>query len=326
MTAEPYRLALLGYSGFLDTIVASLLRSGVRPTCLATHVDDSAAGGDIEVALAERNLHRPMAQIAGDAGIPFVQIGDPNSTNAIATIKDTGANAVLCCSAPVLRPMFLDAFDGRVFNFHGSQKYRGRAGWSWLILNGETNDAVVLHWVNAGIDTGDWIATASFSIPSQAYPIDIADRQRAAFEELASMLARQLIDGSVSRSAPASSRPYLPTLMTDRDGHLSWHDAAPEIVRIVFAFGWPYAGAQATLQASDRIAHSTLRIARAEEASVPPMHTKTWGCVIGRTPGGSVDVACRGGAVRLLTIRDGQREMPASAHVRLGMRFVAPGH
>lgn len=321
MTTAPYKLALLGYSGFLDTISATLLRLGIHLSCLATHVGDEKIDG-VLAALSERNLHRPMAEIADRAGIPLIRIGDPNSTASITSIKATGANAVLCCSAPILRHAFLDAFDGQVFNFHGSRKYRGRAGWSWLILNGETDDAVVLHWVNAGIDTGDWIASSHFSIPPKSYPIDVAGQQLGAFADLSSTLARQLLAGGLSRNPPAPARPYLPTLRTDLDGHLSWRDIAEDIVRSVYAFGWPYAGAKATLQAADRVSLSTLRIARAEKADLPPMHAKTWGCVINRTPGGPVEVACREGAVRLLTVRDEERELPASAHVRLGMRFV----
>lgn len=316
------RLGLLGYSGFLEAIGGALVEAGAELACLATHAAETGEANPVEAAMAARGLHRPMAEIAAALGIPLLRLPDPNAEAAIASLKAAGADAVLSCSAPILRRPFIEAFEGRVFNFHGSRTYRGRAGWSWLILNDVRDDAVVLHWVDAGIDTGDWIAAAGFTIPAGAYPADVAAAQLPAFRELSLRLAGMLAEGVVSRERPAAPRPYLPSLSTERDGALDWSWEAAQIERCVRAFGWPYGGAAARLQHADRTTVSAVRIARVEPAAGPPMHPKTYGCVLGRRPGGGVEVACRGGSVSVLGLRRGAEEAPASDVVRLGMRFV----
>ena len=64
----------------------------------------------------------------------------------------------------------------RLFNVHFSllPAYRGMYPMVWPILNGETATGVTLHWIDAGIDTGDLIA-------QQRVPIAPGDTSRDLF-------------------------------------------------------------------------------------------------------------------------------------------------
>ena len=205
-----------------------------------------------------------LGSIVSRLRLPFVHTSDPNDGAAIAAIKQTGANAVFSVSAPIIRANFLEAFAGLVFNIHGSKRYRGRAGLSWLILNDDRlcEDAWVLHWIDAGIDTGEAIVEQRFTWPKTAFPVDIMSAQRASIPALIAGFKAAISTDAVASRPQANARPYFPALKTEVDGKIDWHWTASEIERCVRAFGWPYAGAKTVLVSPDRERRRDIQIAR----------------------------------------------------------------
>ncbi len=172
------RFCVIGASSFLGAAVDALLQAGLKVVSIASQSLLDQPDGPIETYLATKGLHESLGGIVGRLRLPFVHTSNPNDAAAIAAIKQTGANAVLSVSAPIIRTNFLEAFDSLVFNIHGSKRYRGRAGLSWLILNDDRSceDAWVLHWIDAGSRRGCDRRDSLSRWPTTAYPIDIIRR------------------------------------------------------------------------------------------------------------------------------------------------------
>ncbi len=319
------RVCLIGHSGFMYDIAVALKESGLRTSCIATHVEDSGKHDEISLSLAQRGLHYSMAQVAAVAEAPLLYFSDLNSEAAIAGIRETNANIVISCSAPILKSGFIEYFEGMTFNFHTSNIYRGRGGASWAILNGHRRDAVVLHWLDVGIDTGGKIVEESFEWNEDAYPIDLMDEQRHCFRNLIGKFSKILRIGSIPCLPQDSSRPYLPTLYTHIDGEVDWNESPEVIEKVVRAFGWPYQGAGATIEQANRKDRTNVRLGRVRVtagAGTTGLHPKTNGCIIARTRGGNVSVVCGGGILDVETLRQGTSEVLAADTIRIGMRFV----
>ncbi|NQV81996.1 MAG: hypothetical protein HQ495_15670 [Alphaproteobacteria bacterium] len=331
MSAEvlpgPVRLCLIGSSCFQSAIIDALVAGGIEVVCLA---NQSLGGNDdpIERCYRTNGLFSANEDLARRIGATFLYTPDVNSDEAIAAIKSTGANIVLSCSAPVLRKNFIGAFDGWVLNYHGSRRYRGRAGASWSILGGHSEDSVVLHWIDSGIDTGQWISSASYGWGEESYPLDIAKAQVPAFEFLSRQLAEWLQVGRFPSLESESDRPYLPSLVTHVDGLVDWRWSAGQLERAVRAFGWPYAGLSGVLEKSDRRTRVPVRLARVEVLSTSGVleHPLAVGAVVSRKSDRWADVQCGSGVVRVHSVRADLEERPAASVVTLGARFIVDVH
>lgn len=319
------RFCVIGASSFLGAAVDALLQAGIKVVSIASQSPLQQPDGPLETYLATKGLHEQLSGIVGRLKLPFVHTSDPNDAAAIAAIKQTGANAILSVSAPIIRTNFLEAFDGLVFNIHGSKRYRGRAGLSWLILNDDhlCEDAWVLHWIDAGIDTGAAVVEQSFKWAKTAYPVDIMAAQRASIPPLMAGFRTAISADTVESRPQVNARPYFPALKTDLDGRIDWHWSAGEIERCVRAFGRPYAGATTILISPDRERRRDIRIARVRIGSSESLHPLACGVVLAHGKNASAEVACRNGSVLVETIREGDSERPAGDVIRVGCRLMS---
>ncbi len=318
------RFCVIGASSFLGAAVDALLQAGLKVVSIASQTVQDQLDGPIETYLATKGLHESLGVLVSRLRLPFIHTPDPNDAAAITAIKQTGANAAFSVSAPIIRSNFLEAFDGLVFNIHGSKRYRGRAGLSWLILNDDRlcEDAWVLHWIDAGIDTGAAIVEQPFTWPKTAYPIDIMSAQRASIPALIAGFRTAIFTGAVASRPQGNARPYFPALKTDVDGKIDWHWTASEIERCVRAFGWPYAGARSVLVSPDRDRRRDIQLARVRIGPSQGLHPLACGVVLAHSKNGSAEVACRDGSVLVETIRDGVGERPAGNVIRVGCRLT----
>lgn len=321
--AEEIRVCLIGYHGALFNLAEVFRGNGIDIACIVTHIDDRAGKQEPEATLSRSGLFEPMSKIADVAGAPLLYVEDPNAPEAIAAIKETGANVAFSISAPIIKAAFLEYFDGWVFNLHGSRHYRGRAGLSWNILNGVADDSVVLHWIDLGIDTGDAVSEVPYAWPENPYPIDLFRAQRKAYGDLAETWIKFARNGGIPKIGQDSTRVYLPSLYTDEDGWIDWNRPAAEAERVIRAFGWPYAGASSYMQGASRKTKQLVRIARAHvaESPAPALHWLANGSVLSASRKRGVDVACGGGVIHIESLRDRDDEVPAGEIIRVGMRM-----
>ena len=320
--AERIGVCVYGFHGTLGLVAETLLGQGITVSCLATQVAPDAPSGGVEKALSQAGLFEDPYRVGAALGLETVHLPNPHDATAALRLRDAGTNLVLSLSAPILKPEFLDAFDGWVFNFHGSRVFRGRAGLSWNILNGLDRDAVVLHWIDCGIDTGDWVDEDEYRWDELALPIDLMRAQRPSFVRLTERFAERLRQSEIPQRPPPQ-RLYLPALRTDRDGWIDWRWSAEHVARASRAFAAPYAGASTQLQRAGDRPLLELRLGRCEVArdAGRGLHPLAVGAVLRSSSGSSVVVACGEGAVRIHDVSVDGCECPAGDVARVSMRF-----
>jgi methionyl-tRNA formyltransferase len=96
----------------------------------------------------------------------------------------------------------------RLFNVHFSllPRYRGAYTSIWPILNGEQSSGVTLHFIDAGIDTGDIVAQSAFMIGENDTSRDLYFKYMHHGIELLKANLDRIMDGRTKGQPQAASR------------------------------------------------------------------------------------------------------------------------
>ena len=100
-------------------------------------------------------------------GLNFIEYDKLTDEKLVAEIKALKADIAVVCSFNYKVPkVLLDSVKGGFINVHPSllPKYRGANPYSSVIINGEAETGVTLHFMDEGFDTGDLISQKKVSI------------------------------------------------------------------------------------------------------------------------------------------------------------------
>ena len=230
------RTLVMGYHTLGCLGLDALLRHGFDVAAVFTHHDNPK----------EEIWWESLAGRAAEAG---VQVHYPE------TMKDTQTQALVASYEPdfifsfyfrfMIPPEVLGMAKRGAFNLHGSllPRYRGRAPANWVLVNGETETGVSLHYMVAKPDAGDLVDQEPVSI---------------AFEETPRSLYAKLESAAVTvldRSLPlikAGTAPHHPLDLAQGsyfggrkpdDGRLDWTWSALKAFFLVRGVTHPYPGA-----------------------------------------------------------------------------------
>lgn len=141
------------------------------------------------------------------------------------------------------------------FNLHGSflPAYRGRCPVNWVIINGEKQTGVTLHYMIDKPDAGDIVG-------QKAVAIDLSDTAKTLYDKLC-LAAKDLLDEVL----PLIKKGEIPRRKQDlkagsyyggrrpEDGRIDWNKSAAEIYNLIRAVTEPYPGAFALLNNDEKI-------------------------------------------------------------------------
>ncbi len=157
------------------------------------------------------------------------------------------------------------------FNLHGSflPAYRGRCPINWVIINGEAQSGVTLHYMIDKPDAGDIVG-------QKAVAIDLSDTAKTLYDKLCGA-AKDLLDELL----PLIMKGLIPRRKQDLkagsyyggrrpgDGRIDWNKSADEIYNLIRAVTEPYPGAFALLDNDEKIIIWWAQPAVSEEAVIP---------------------------------------------------------
>jgi methionyl-tRNA formyltransferase/LmbE family N-acetylglucosaminyl deacetylase len=129
-----------------------------------------------------------------------------------------------------------------VIGFH-SAVLPGRRGCSpliWAMVDGLKEAGMTMFYMDAGIDTGDVIATRSFPIEESDYAADILKKADDAMVELLRENLPLLVDGRAPRTRQDDSLCTYTRKRTPADGEIDWGKPAKDIVNLIRALSPPY--------------------------------------------------------------------------------------
>ena len=135
--------------------------------------------------------------------LPAVTASRFNSGEILAAVRAVRPDLALSVNNhQILRSEFLAIPREGVINFHNSAlpRYGGLNACTWAIVNGEREHGVTLHYLDAGVDTGDILAQATFPIPENSTALPLIAR---CLDEGKRLFQRQLpaiLNGTASRT------------------------------------------------------------------------------------------------------------------------------
>jgi UDP-4-amino-4-deoxy-L-arabinose formyltransferase/UDP-glucuronic acid dehydrogenase (UDP-4-keto-hexauronic acid decarboxylating) len=279
------RVVVFGYGPLALAALDALGRCGVTPAAVVVPVNRTGPDVDLVAARARRQAVPVLVQPRRSALEPFLE-----------SVRALCPDVLLVWSYSMLLPPELIAIAPKgAFNIHGGKlpDYRGGHVMNWAILNGEQESAATLHYIDAGIDTGDIVA-------EQRFPIELSDDAASVQEKLRTAGVALLekwwpaIEQGIAPRTPqdaASARYY--RMRTPDDGLVEWSQTSVQIQNLVRALAAPWPGAHTFAGDTKLVLRKVTVVESSDHAAAP-------GTVIRFEPG-DVRVASGSGAMQIIT-------------------------
>jgi methionyl-tRNA formyltransferase len=238
------RLIFMGYHNIGHVCLQALMEQcrdlGDEIVAVVTHADNPQ----------ENIWFASVSKLAFDNYLPVYQPTDPNDPAFVAAMQALQPDFLFSCYyRHMLKQPLLDLPRRGALNLHGSllPRYRGRCPVNWVLVNGETQTGVTLHYMEAKADRGDIVA-------QKAVPITLEDTALTLFAKM-TVAARGLMRECypLLRAGTAPRRPQDHARASyfggrgPADGKIDWRRPATAIYNLMRAVTHPYPGAFTTL-------------------------------------------------------------------------------
>jgi len=221
--------------------------------CLRVLMEQCHTRGD-EIAAVVTHADAPRENIwfasvkdlARAHRLPVYEPEDPNDPAFVAALAKLEPDFLFSCyyrhmmKKPLLNLPRLGAL-----NLHGSllPKYRGRVPVNWVLINGETETGVSLHYMEEKADRGDIVAQKQVPITPEDTAYTLFAKMTAAAGELLRETYPLLRAGTAPRIPQDHSRATYFGGRRPEDGLIDWTKPAKDIYNLVRAVTHPYPGA-----------------------------------------------------------------------------------
>jgi methionyl-tRNA formyltransferase len=225
--------------------------------CLQALIDMCQEFGD-EVAAVVTHTDNPKENIwfasvkdlAVKHQLPLYLPEDPNDPAFVAAMAKLEPDFLFSCYyRHMLKQSLLELPRLGALNLHGSllPKYRGRVPVNWVLVNGETETGVTLHYMEEKADRGDIVAQIPVPITFEDTAYTLFARMTVAAEEVMQEAYPLLRTGMAPRLPQDHAQASYFGGRTPEDGRIDWSKSAQEIYNLVRAVTHPYPGAFTTL-------------------------------------------------------------------------------
>jgi methionyl-tRNA formyltransferase len=234
------RIIFMGYHNIgyvcLEALLGLSRQFGDEIAAVVTHADDPR----------ENIWFASVAKLAFENYLPLYQPSDPNAPAFVAAMQALEPDLLFSCYyRHMLKQPLLDLPRLGALNLHGSllPRYRGRVPVNWVLVNGETETGLTLHYMEEKADRGDIVA-------QQAVPITADDTAVTLFARMTAS-AGKLFRATypLLRLGQAPCFPQDHTLASyfggrkPADGRIDWGQSAIAIYNLIRAVTHPYPGA-----------------------------------------------------------------------------------
>lgn len=196
-------------------------------------------------------------------GLNYIDYDELNEPQLIEKVQKLDVDAAVVCSFNYKIPrVLMNATRDGFINVHPSMlpKYRGGNPYSRVIMNGETETGVTIHFMDEGFDTGDIIAQKAYHIHSKATMGTIFNELNV----LGIELLLQVLQAYESEELPRIPQPRGDFIsgkgLADGEIFINYNRSAEEIERFIRALN-PFILASTTFRGN------MMKIMKAEVAS-----------------------------------------------------------
>jgi len=230
------RIAVFAYHQIGYECLNVLIEAGEEVVAVVTHEDDPR----------EEVWFPSVARLARMHELSVYAPSNPNTPDFIGLVRRLAPDLILSIYYRRLLYKELLAIPplGGI-NLHGSllPKYRGRAPINWVLVNGETETGVTLHYMVEEADAGDIVAQRAVPIDEQDTALDLYKKIIAAGAELLRETFPLIKEGRAPRIPQDSSRATKFGGRRPEDGKILWDSPARSVYNLIRAVTHPYPGA-----------------------------------------------------------------------------------
>lgn len=229
-------LVVCAYSEVGHACLAELLELGADVRLVVTHED----------APGETIWFSSVVDRARAAGIPVIQPYDVNAPDSVARIAETKPDLLFSFYfRQMIKPALLALPRLGALNLHGSllPNYRGRAPVNWVLVHGEQETGVTLHYMDPKPDHGDIVARRTVPIARDDTALTLTHKLAAAGRALLREMLPRLLAGAAPRERQDHSRSRYFGGRSPADGEIDWSAPAETARNLVRAVTRPWPGA-----------------------------------------------------------------------------------
>jgi methionyl-tRNA formyltransferase len=234
------RLLFLGYHNIghacLQVFIELARGLGDEIVAVVTHADDPR----------ENLWFASVRDLAFAHYLPVYQPQDPNDPAFVAAMAKLKPDFLFSIYyRHMLKKPLLDLPSRGALNLHGSllPRYRGRCPVNWVLINGETETGVTLHYMEEKPDKGDIVAQRRVPISLTDTALTLLARMTVAAPDLVRETYPLLRAGTAPRVPQDPREASYFGGRRPEDGLIDWQKSAFEIYNLVRAVTHPYPGA-----------------------------------------------------------------------------------
>lgn len=269
------------------------------------------------VVLRRRPSDDAMQQAAANAAIPTAQPANVNAPEFVERIRELAPDLNVSMSyEQILQPAILEAAPQGFINGHAGRlpHYRGRNVINWAIINDEREIGLTVHYIDAGIDTGDIILQRTVAIEWTDDYATVLEKIYSTLPDLLVEAVRQIADGTAARTVQAALPGSYFSRRVPGDEWLDWSQSSRVLYNKIRAITRPGPGARTVLGSRELV------IWRADYDPQWPAYLATPGEVVGREAEG-VMVKTGDSTLRISSIQFADEAEPIRPTWRIGTRL-----
>jgi UDP-4-amino-4-deoxy-L-arabinose formyltransferase / UDP-glucuronic acid dehydrogenase (UDP-4-keto-hexauronic acid decarboxylating) len=230
------RAVVFAYHNMGCAGINALLRNGFEIQAAFTHKDDPV----------ENRWFDSVSELAANRNIPVFAPDNVNHPLWVQKIKELAPDIIFSFYyRNMLSRSILEIPTSGCLNLHGSllPKYRGRCPINWVLVNGEKETGVTLHYMTPRPDDGDIVCQERLTIHDDDTAKSLNEKMSLVASEMLDRILPQIKQGNAPRTAQDHEQASYFGGRKPKDGEIDWHRTAREIRNLVRAVTLPYPGA-----------------------------------------------------------------------------------
>jgi methionyl-tRNA formyltransferase len=234
------RIIFMGYHNIgyacLQALIEMCGELGDDIVAVVTHADDPK----------ENIWFASVRDLAFENHLPVYQPADPNDPAFVTAMQALQPDWLFSCYyRAMLKQPLLDLPRLGALNLHGSllPRYRGRCPLNWVLVHGEIETGITLHYMEAKADRGDIVAQKVIPITPEDTAVTLLARMTAAAGEMFRESYPRLRSGQAVRRPQEHDQASYFGGRRPEDGKIDWGQPATAIYNLMRAVTHPYPGA-----------------------------------------------------------------------------------
>ena len=230
------KAVVLAYHNIGCAGIETLLKNNFEIAAVFTHADDPH----------ENIWFRSVSELAATKNIPVFAPNDINHPIWIQRIKEINPDIIFSFHyRRNIKQSILEIPPAGCLSLRASllPQYRGKCPINWVLVNGEKETGVTLHYLTSNLDDGDIIYQEKIEISDTDTAKSLHEKAEATSRNLLDKILPKIKDGTAPRIHQDPSKTTCFGPRGPEDGEIDWNMSATEVRNLVRAVTHPYPGA-----------------------------------------------------------------------------------